>query len=112
MIILEYSYIQILLPLIVEGEFWKRMPNYKESLKIFVSILHNLFIESFQNLPSAQQDIIPDDVYFLVSQKKELGSIVRFQQKPNRWILLIDKLQASQIFLQQRWGCFGIIQQS
>ncbi|CAD8136011.1 unnamed protein product [Paramecium octaurelia] len=61
MIILEYSYIQILLPLIVEGEFWKRMPNYKEALKIFVSILHHLFIDAFQNLPLTQQDIVLDD---------------------------------------------------
>ncbi|CAD8045727.1 unnamed protein product [Paramecium sonneborni] len=57
MLLMEYSFIQILLPQIVEADFWKKLVNYKEALKVFVSVLHFLFIDRFYNLPLSKQQL-------------------------------------------------------
>ncbi|CAD8047461.1 unnamed protein product [Paramecium sonneborni] len=57
MLLMEYSFIQILLPQIVEADFWKKLVNYKEALKVFVSVLHFLFIDRFYNIPLNKQQL-------------------------------------------------------
>ncbi|CAK83249.1 unnamed protein product (macronuclear) [Paramecium tetraurelia] len=57
MLLMEYSFIQILLPQIVEADFWKKLINYKEALKVFVSVLHYLFIDRFYNIPLSKQQL-------------------------------------------------------
>ncbi|CAD8044266.1 unnamed protein product [Paramecium primaurelia] len=57
MLLMEYSFIQILLPQIVEADFWKKLVNYKEALKVFVSVLHYLFIDKFYNIPLNKQQL-------------------------------------------------------
>ncbi|CAD8047258.1 unnamed protein product [Paramecium primaurelia] len=57
MLLMEYSFIQILLPQIVEADFWKKLVNYKEALKVFVSVLHYIFIDRFSNIPLSKQSL-------------------------------------------------------
>ncbi|CAD8168843.1 unnamed protein product [Paramecium octaurelia] len=61
---MDYVYIQILVQrvlLIYEwySQFYK-IPNYKEAMKIFVTLLHQLFIDHFINLPTYEN---PDSIF-------------------------------------------------
>ncbi|CAD8062363.1 unnamed protein product [Paramecium primaurelia] len=53
---MDYIYIQILVQRVILIHEWysqySKIPNYKEAMKIFVTIMHQLFIDHFINLPT------------------------------------------------------------
>ncbi|CAD8171753.1 unnamed protein product [Paramecium pentaurelia] len=61
---MDYVYIQILVQRVILIYEWysqfSKIPNYKEAMKIFVTLLHQLFIDHFINLPTFEN---PDQIF-------------------------------------------------
>ncbi|CAD8156627.1 unnamed protein product [Paramecium octaurelia] len=64
MIQMDYVYIQILVQRVLLIHEWysqySKIPNYKEAMKIFVTLLHQLFIDHFVSLPTYEN---PDSIF-------------------------------------------------